>query len=109
MRGMMDHADLARYAGQFVWLELNFDKAENSPFFSKYGAIATPTFYIIDPQDGRVTASQTGAMSLSELKQFLDRGASAIRNPENPADAALTRGDGLLAQRPEDAVSAYRE
>lgn len=109
MRGMMDRADLAGYAGQFVWLELNFDKAQNSAFFSKYGAIATPTFYIIDPRDGRVTASQTGAMSLPELKQFLDRGASVMQKAETPADAALTRGDGLLAQRPEEAVAAYRE
>jgi hypothetical protein len=106
---MMEHADLAGYAGQFVWLELNFDKAENSAFFTKYGAIATPTFYVIDPENGRVTASQTGAMSLSELKQFLDRGASATRKAESLPDAALTRGDGLLAQRPEEAVIAYRE
>jgi tetratricopeptide (TPR) repeat protein len=109
MRGMMEHADLAGYAGQFVWLELNFDKAENSAFFTKYGAIATPTFYVIDPDNGRVTASQTGAMSLSELKQFLDRGASATRKPESPSDAALTSCDGLLAQRPEEAAIAYRE
>ena len=49
MRAMIDQADLARYAGRFVWLQLNFDKAENSAFFAQYGAIGTPTFYIIDP------------------------------------------------------------
>jgi tetratricopeptide (TPR) repeat protein len=107
---MMERADLTRYAGQFVWLELNFDKAENRAFFSKYGAISTPTFYIIDPQNGRVTASQTGAMSLAELKQFLERGASGLnKTVDSPADAALTRGDGLLAQKPEEAAAAYRE
>ena len=106
----MAGADLAGYAGQFVWLELNFDKAENRAFFTKYGAIATPTFYIIDPKNERVTASQTGAMSLAELKQFLERGASGVsKKVQSPADAALTRGDGLLAQKSEEAIEAYRE
>jgi tetratricopeptide (TPR) repeat protein len=110
MRGLLQSADLTGYAGQFVWLELNFDKAENKPFFTKYGAIATPTFYIIDPQNRRVAASQTGAMSLAELKQFLDRGASSVARPiESSADAALARGDRLLAQKPNEAAAAYRE
>jgi hypothetical protein len=107
---MMERADLTRYAGQFVWLELNFDKEKNHAFFGKYGAISTPTCYIIDAQNGRVTASQTGAMSLTELKQFLKRGASNVtKKVESPADAALARGDGLFAQKPDEAVAAYRE
>ena len=74
----MDHADLSRYAGQFVWLELNYDAPENRAFLTKYGAEATPLFFVIDPQDEHVTATQPGAMSLQELKQFLDRGASGV-------------------------------
>ena len=62
MRGMLAQADLTRYAGQFVWLELNFDKAHNHAFLTKYGANATPTFFIINPKDGRVAAMQTGEM-----------------------------------------------
>ena len=107
---MLDQADLARYAGQFVWLELNFDKAENRAFFAKYGAIGTPTFYIIDPRSGRVTATQVGAMSLTEFTQFLDRGANGVlQETQTLADAGLTRGDALLAQKPEEAVNAYRQ
>lgn len=107
---MLDQADLARYAGQFVWLELNFDKAENGGFLAKYGANATPTFFIIDPQDEQVAATQTGAMSLSELTQFLDRGASGVfAKRQTPADAALRRGDSLLSDKPEEAVKAYEE
>lgn len=110
MRGMIDGADLARYAGQFVWLELNFDRAENRAFLTKYGAIATPTFYIIDAQSARVSATQTGAMSLPEFKQFLERGASGISvKARTPADEALTRGDSLLARQPLEAVKAYQE
>ena len=110
MRDLLDHADLARYAGQFVWLELNYDAPENRAFMTKFGPQATPTFFVIDPKDERVSATQTGAMSLQELTQFLDRGASGVlaRN-QTPADLVLMRGDTLRAQQPEDAAKAYRE
>ena len=32
MRDTLADASLARYAGQFVWLELDFDKPENEAF-----------------------------------------------------------------------------
>jgi tetratricopeptide (TPR) repeat protein len=110
MRGMLEQADLDRYAGQFVWLELNYDKAENRAFLVKYGPSATPTFFIIDAQNGRVGAIQTGAMSLAQFKQFLGRGSDAISaTKQAPADIALARGDALLAKKPKEAVGAYRE
>jgi len=110
MRGMLASADLDRFAGQFVWLELNYDKAENRGFLTKYGASSTPTFFIIDPKDGQVAATQTGAMSFAELTEFLDRGANGVLvESQTPADAALKRGDALLAQKPEEAVRAYRK
>ena len=107
---MLAHADLARYAGQFVWLELNFDNAGNRTFLDKYGAVGTPTFYIIDPQDGRVAATQSSAMSYGELVSFLERGRNTVRaKKQSPADAALARGDALLALKPAEAAAAYRE
>ena len=110
MRDLLDHADLARYAGQFVWLELNYDTPENRAFFDKYGAEATPTFFIIDPRDEQVTAMQPGAMSLPELKQFLARGANGVfAKKQTPTDVALKRGDALLAKQPADAAKAYQE
>ena len=110
MRDLLDHADLARYAGQFVWLELNFDAARNRAFFTKYGANATPTFFIIASQSGKVAATQPGAMSLEELTQFLDRGASGISAKDQTlADAALARGDALRTRQPADAAKAYQE
>jgi tetratricopeptide (TPR) repeat protein len=110
MRDLLAHADLARYAGQFVWLELSYDEEGNRTFMTKYGANATPTFFVIDPRDESVTAMQPGAMSLPELTQFLDRGASgASAKAQTPADVALTRGDALLAEKPAEAAKAYRE
>jgi tetratricopeptide (TPR) repeat protein len=105
---MLLHADLSRYAGQFVWLELNFDKPENQAFFSQFEASATPTFYVISAE-GKVLADQPGAMSEPELTAFLNRGVSLIRNRQTPADAALEKADGLLSTKSPQAVAAYEE
>lgn len=108
MRDLLAHADLSRYAGQFVWLELSYDEPRNGEFLNKYGANATPTFFVINSQNEAVLAMQSGVMSLAELKQFLDRGASAMRaSTSTPADAALSRGDTLMAKQPGDAANEY--
>ena len=108
MRDLLAHANLARYAGQFVWLELSYDEPRNRDFLNKYGANATPTFFVINSQNEAVLAMQSGVMSLVELKQFLDRGASAmLASTSTPADAALSRGDTLMAQQPGDAANEY--
>ena len=110
MRDLLARADLARYAGQFVWLELSYDEEGNRAFLTKYSANATPTFFVIDPHDEHVSAMQTGAMSLAELTQFLDRGARGLSaKTQTLADVALTRGDALLAEQPADAAKAYAE
>src|SRR5215469_4874709 len=114
MRTMLAHADLSRYAGQFVWLEMNFDKPENQEFFSHFEASGTPTFYVIsaDGQDtgqGKVLSDQPGAMSEPELRAFLDRGLSLAQNSQSPADAALEKADALLSTKSPDAVAAYEE
>ena len=110
MRDLLAHANLARYAGQFVWLELSYDEPQNREFLNKYGAKATPTFFVIDPRRETVAAMQTGVMSLPELNGFLDRGASVVlASEQTPADAALTRGDALLAEQPAEAARAYQQ
>jgi tetratricopeptide (TPR) repeat protein len=110
MRDLLDHADLARYAGQFVWLELNYDAPENHEFMTRYGAEATPVFFILDSRDGQVAAMQPGAMGPQELTRFLDRGAGGVlAKSRTPEDDALRRGDARRAMRPSEAVEAYRE
>jgi len=105
---MLAHADLSRYAGQFVWLEMNFDKPQNQDFFSRFEASGTPTFYVIDAE-GKLLADQPGAMSETELRAFLDRGVSLAQDRQTPADAALERADVLLSRKSPDAVAAYEE
>jgi len=108
MRDLLAHADLSRYAGQFVWLELSYDDSRNREFLARYGATATPTFFVINAQDETVVAMQPGAMSLAELTGFLERGGRAVLAKEQtPADAALMRGDAVMAQQPDEAARAY--
>jgi tetratricopeptide (TPR) repeat protein len=108
MRDLLAHADLARYAGQFVWLELSYDEPRNREFLTRYGAAATPTFFVINPQDEMVVAMQPGVLSLVELKRFLERGATAVlAKTQTPADAELVRGDVLMAEQPAEAARAY--
>ena len=110
MRDLLAHADLARYAGQFVWLELSYDEEGNRAFMTKFGASATPTFFVVDFHDEHVIAMQPGVMSLAEVTQFLDRGTSGfIAKTQTPADIALTRGDAVLADKPAEAAKAYQE
>jgi tetratricopeptide (TPR) repeat protein len=110
MRDLLAHANLDRYAGQFVWLELSYDEPRNSRFMTKFGATATPTFFVIAPQDETTAAMQTGAMSLTDLKKFLERGTSMVLTRSgSPADTALRRGDMLMAQQPGEAANAYKE
>jgi len=109
MRDLLARADLPRYARQFVWLELSYDEPRNGDFLRKYGASATPTFIVIDPQDETVAAMVPGAMSLQEVKQFLERGARVVRaKAQTPADVALRHGDTLIAQQPAEAGKAYQ-
>ena len=108
MRTMLAHADLSRYAGQFVWLEMNFDKPENQEFFTRYEASATPTFYVINGE-GNVLSDQPGAMSEAQLRAFLDRGVSLAHNEQTQVDIALEKADALLSTKSPQAVGAYED
>lgn len=111
MRATLADARLARFAGRFVWLELDFDKPGNQAFMARHGVMNTPTFFVLDPADEHATATQFGAMTLPELKQFLDRGERGVTaKPKTPAEAALARGDELLAtERRSEAADSFGE
>ena len=111
MRATLADASLARYAGRLVWLELDFDKPGNQAFLAHHGVTYTPSFFVLDPADGRATATQFGGMTLPELTRFLERGERGVlAKAKTPADQALARGDAMLGhgQRAE-AIAAYRE
>jgi predicted negative regulator of RcsB-dependent stress response len=109
MRVTLADTSLARYAGQFVWLALDFDKPKNRTFLTLHGTTYTPSFYVLDPDDEHATATQLGAMTLPEVTQFLERGERGMtRKANTPAEAALARGDAMLARdQPAAAAAAY--
>ena len=79
MRASLTDASLARYAGRFVWLELDFDRLANSDFLARHHVTYTPSLFILDPHDDRTIAKQLGGLTLPELDSFLDRGAAQDR------------------------------
>ena len=111
MRAELADASLARYAGQFVWLALDFDKPENQTFVVGHGVPYTPTFYVLDPRDEHALATQLGVLSLAELTAFLDRAEhEMLVNTRTPTDAVLAKGDDLFAHnQAADAAKAYAE
>ena len=111
MRAELADSSLARYAGRFVWLSLDFDKPANQEFLARYGANYTPSFFVIDPADEHSAATQLGGMTLPELVAFLDRGENGVlAKVATPAGRALARGDELLGRnQAAQAVPLYRE
>jgi hypothetical protein len=111
MRATLADVSLARYARRFVWLKLDFDKTENGPFVEGREVSSTPTFFVIDSRDEQATATQEGAMTLGELRAFLERGERAFEGRSGaPAETALERGDALLARKDvQGAIAADRD
>lgn len=111
MRAELADPKLARYAGRFVWLTLDYDKPENGAFITQHGIQGTPAFFVLNPATADATAAVPDAMTLDELIAFLERGESAMKpGAKNPVDAALARGDELYARNDSAAAAkAYTE
>ena len=102
---------LARQAGRFVWLELDYDKPVNQDFLVRHGVSYTPSLYVLDPATEEARATHVGGMTVPELDRFLDGAATAKSARESKSAAAsLARGDDLFGRgRFAEAPSAYRE
>jgi len=79
MRATLQSDALARQAGRFVWLELDFDAERNQDFLARHRVAWTPAFFILDPGEERVLAVHLGGMTLDELNRFLDEGEKKFR------------------------------
>src|SRR5262245_38987501 len=111
MRVTLESPTLARHAGRFVWLELNYDLPANRAFLTRYNVSYTPTLFVLDARDGRTTATHLGGMTEPELLAFLDqgeRGASGVGR--SPADSVMARGDAALGHAlAKEAAQGYAE
>ena len=105
-------AALTTRAGQFVWLDLNFDDAKNAAIVERLGTEALPAFYVVNPADESVVLRVIDSMNVAELGSFLDHARTAVQGtaPASPLDAALLNADRLdAAGKTGEAALAYRD
>jgi tetratricopeptide (TPR) repeat protein len=85
---------LTRHAGRFVWLSLDFEKAQNAAARKQLGISAFPTLYVVDPNDGHVAIRWLGGASLAQLERLFDDGELAVKGgAKGPALEALIAAD----------------
>jgi tetratricopeptide (TPR) repeat protein len=101
---------LERRAGQFVWLAIDTEKAQNAPFKRRFAVDALPTFFVIDPKTETAALRWVGGATVPQLQKILEEGRSAVGSPRRGTEEILARADRLFAQnRNEEAARAYRE
>jgi hypothetical protein len=98
---------LERYAGQFVWLAVNTEKAENSKFLTKFPISVWPTLLVIDPKSESVALRYAGGATVPQLGKLLDDGQRVI-NAKAPdtADALLASADRMASRENNNAEAA---
>jgi hypothetical protein len=70
---------LQRHAGQFVWLSLDVEKAENAVYEKRYGVDALPMFFVLDPKTEKAALRWVGGATVPQLQKILDDGLVAVR------------------------------
>lgn len=91
---------LAKHAGQFVWLGINGEKAQNSAFRRKYKIPAYPTYSVLDPVSGDVIVRWIGGASVDQLDHFFTEQSETYAHRGSAAsgpDAILRVADSLYA------------
>jgi len=67
---------LERYAGQFVWLAIDTEKASNTAFLAKYPIHVWPTLLVVNPKNGTVVLRYAGGATVPQLSKLLDESES---------------------------------
>ena len=103
---------LAKHAGQFVWLAIDTEKAQNAAFLRKYPIRAWPSYYVIDPGREAIALRWVGGATVAQLGKFFGEGSLVVGQTAAAGgpDAALGRADALYgAGDYEKADRAYAE
>jgi len=89
---------LERYAGQFVWLQVDIENSRNAEFLSRFPIPAIPTLLVIDPKKESVALRYMSGATVQQMEKLLADGRRAVQ-AEAPAsaDALLTAGDKYAA------------
>jgi hypothetical protein len=106
LRAALKSPALDGYAGQFVWLDLNYDEPRNAAFLAAH-ITGTPTLLVMDPASGTVLDAWTGSATPAQLATMFTH---ALAPPGDQADVALRRGDALLGGNDfKAAATAYEQ
>src|SRR5262245_47695973 len=98
-------ASLARHAGQFVWLDIDGEKAGNAAIVKKLNIAAYPTLYILDSGSEAIAQRWVGGATVPQLHKWLDDGTSAVAARHRGLDAMLAHADSLYGAG-EDSLAA---
>jgi hypothetical protein len=100
---------LERYAGQFVWLQVDIDNAKNAAFLQKYPTPAVPTLMVINPKTDAVVLRYMSGVTVPQLTKLLDDAKHSV-NPTAGADELLVEADRLAASgKQAEAVKVYEQ
>jgi tetratricopeptide (TPR) repeat protein len=102
---------LERYAGQFVWLQVDIDNAKNAAFLAKYPTPAIPTLLIIDPAKESVALRYVSGATVPQMIKLLDDGKRAVQpRKTQDSDALLVQADALASSgKTADAIPLYEK
>jgi len=107
MRATLHSAALASHAGQFVWLDVDYDDPRNEAFLATHFNAGYPVLMIIDPVTGLVRSLWAGTATEVQLLSFLEE---AMARPASDADRALQRGDSRFGSGDlRGAAAAYEQ
>jgi hypothetical protein len=102
---------LERYAGRFVWLSIDTEKAKNAKFLAKFPISVWPTLLVVDPKSESVALRYVGGANVNQLTKLLDDGnrVVAAKAPVT-ADTLLGTADRLAAQNKNaEAATLYQQ
>jgi Tetratricopeptide repeat len=101
---------LKRHAGQFVWLSLDVEKAQNAPYKKAYGVDALPMYFIVDPKTEKVALRWVGGATVPQLQKVLADGLIAVKGGGRGVEEVLARADRFYAAADYGKAAAeYRE
>ena len=99
---------LSKHAGQFVWLSIDTEKAQNAAFVHKYPIRAWPSLYVIDPRQETILLRWVGAADVPRLEKLLAEGRRSYGG-SGAKDGDLARADRLYGEgKYAESVPAYR-
>ncbi len=100
-----------KYSPKFVWVAIDIEKPENAGFRKDFVIEGVPSFYIVDPADGKVALRWLGGATVDQLTHILDDGTKAVNTKgEDRVRQSLAKADRLYGEgKLKEAAAAYQQ